>query len=372
MNRASCFARLVALSILGIGVIVASGCSSGGGSSAPPPEGADAAETSAAMGQLSVAGLEGIVGFDTDVGTATDGSEWLKSRLLSRLGAGNLVNERLTVGGAEKAVATIDCGTSGSLQVSCDVIGDQSILNVAALNCVEDDSGTEVTVTGSYQVIVDDPLVCDAGLVDGTDFTATFNNFTITSRVSSVQVARVFVNGTMSASGSLEPGCTTGGSLSGTFTMDFISVDDDVDASITAENLSIVVANLPSSCDTTISVDGVLDVNDRSTGERTRQSYNNFVVTVQQGTGSTFVSISGEASMGCLGAVSFTTVTPLEIPDGTDCPIGGELIVTIVNTGETARVTYNSDLRVDIDVDDDGSIDRSVTSCDELHAACTG
>jgi hypothetical protein len=83
--------------------------------------------------------------------------------------------------------------------------------------------------------------------------------------------------------------------------------------------------------------------------------------TIQDSTAGMLVTISGRYRGACLdGWVTFATLTPIFIPDGSSCPTSGQ--VRISGNGQ-ATITCNSDGSVDIDVD--GSVLQYAT-CEDL------
>jgi len=77
--------------------------------------------------------------------------------------------------------------------------------------------------------------------------------------------------------------------------------------------------------------------------------------------GSSVVEASGSVATDCAGTVSFETVEPLMYPASGDCGTGGQLRATV--DGQTSLVTLTADGGLDLDYDNNGSVDDRFTSC---------
>ncbi|MEO8604416.1 MAG: hypothetical protein ABI629_17730 [bacterium] len=77
--------------------------------------------------------------------------------------------------------------------------------------------------------------------------------------------------------------------------------------------------------------------------------------------GSSVVEASGTVNSECAGAVAFETIEPLVYPANGDCGTGGKLRVTV--DGQDSLVTLTPSGGLELDYDDNGSVDDSFTSC---------
>ncbi len=367
--------RVVSFRSVGTFAVLASFLAAGcGGSSSDsgPPVGTEAAETAAAMAELGIEGLEGVLSFEGDAPAAVavvDSGTSLAQSFLRRSGIFRFLPEGATGDGVASAVAA--CGSGGTITSDCTVDGSVSTLSVTASNCVEDDFGTVISMNGNMTMSTEDPTACADELDSADDVSISLNSFQITTRVGGNIVGSLFMDGDLSFVEGVDPGCMLDtGTLTADYIVRFFSAEDGEDITVEATNLTMTITTATSPCQDTIAVDGTLYVDNRVTGRRMRQTYNGFTVVLEPVTGGVELTLSGETSLNCMGAVTFVTNTPLFIADGDDCATSGELLVTIVDTGEVALVTYNGDGSVDIDLGNDGSVDRS-RACGAVRPACT-
>lgn len=93
-------------------------------------------------------------------------------------------------------------------------------------------------------------------------------------------------------------------------------------------------------------------------------SFNTLLIDVNDtGDPATF-SISGGMTSSCFGGTAtIATIIALQLPDNDVCPSAGLIAATV--SGNTTRVIYNTNDSVDLDYDNNGSVDESFPHCQD-------
>lgn len=121
-----------------------------------------------------------------------------------------------------------------------------------------------------------------------------------------------------------------------------------------------------------ITINGMLDLTDQSSGQMLSGNFTNFVVTDDTTGGNDVVTLTGKLNSTCLGTeVTYTTSTALVFPVAAACPNAGVLLVA--DSVATDRLTYSATGGVDIDLGNNGgAADESYASCLALGACPAG
>jgi hypothetical protein len=133
----------------------------------------------------------------------------------------------------------------------------------------------------------------------------------------------------------------------------------------TTVNLTNIVFN--ASClpvQYNLTFNGPAEVRDVSTGEFAHVVFNNLLVRVNSTAVPTTLEIEGGVQFDCIqGNILLDTVAPLLANPGSLCPTGGEIDISSIEG--MSKVVYMASGQVDVDVDDDGDVDHTFSSCSD-------
>lgn len=111
-----------------------------------------------------------------------------------------------------------------------------------------------------------------------------------------------------------------------------------------------------------ITFDGSVSTTNTANGQPVDVTFTMTTTVVNQADGSTEVTLDGTVTESCVGSATLETLQTIVVPGSDSCPTAGQLRVTV--GGTPSLITNNPNGSVDIDLGDNGSVDRSLASCD--------
>jgi hypothetical protein len=102
-------------------------------------------------------------------------------------------------------------------------------------------------------------------------------------------------------------------------------------------------------------------------GDPINEEYDDFIIVFSSDAQGMTITINGSINAGCLGDwTTITTVTPVFIPDGAQCPTAGEIHVTA--GGDTVKMVINANGTVDVFFND--TLVQSYADCEVVDGLC--
>lgn len=264
------------------------------------------------------------------------------------------------MGGSRCLTCTEDCcsSTEGSSFSNCGILdhGDGNLL-------IANGAGSETVAVGG---------LCEgADIPDDVKITNRFDHFSVAMQDGGRTIGHVNASFaiTVDPRGYGCAGADRTESLDGS--LDVQSSPDGIDTSARFHGLQVQYDSGGVPCTETVTADGGLEIVDRAQGRRFSEAFHGLQLTrLYQSSGTALVTIDGGVTVDCVGDVRFETQSPMLIPSGERCPIGGRLAIT--RAGITNCVTFTATGGIDFDDGCDGTTDRSVASCDDTSLAQCG
>jgi hypothetical protein len=274
--------------------------------------------------------------------------------------------ERVTAGGGAGSVE-LDCDAGGSQSTDCEVGEDgTTTLDLDFDDCRSNlGFGHERRRDGHIRLVALDPLLCvTARLGNGVPFSLEFDGFRSTivdgdgERVAAL-TANLTEEVLLEAGGCL----TSNGSRSATGSLD-VEIGNLVDFSLETTDLHFDVESDGSPCKQTVLASGSMTVEDRVNRLRFSQVLDETEITLGMDGDDILVAIDGEVGNDCLGNVHLTTTEPVRLGG---CPAAGSYTI-VLSDGAASTVDFDGG-GVDFDFGDDGTVDKSVSSCRDASLA---
>ena len=152
------------------------------------------------------------------------------------------------------------------------------------------------------------------------------------------------------------------------------SDDPPIDLVIRADELRYELVSGGDPCEATLTVNGRTRVEDRIRDRTYDQTYDNLVLGLaEDGAGGGCVTIDGAVENACLGGrVVYRTIEPFCFDEGGECPRSGVLQVDPPGAAGPGRIRFTSAGGVEIDVEGDGTVDRTLASCRDADRSLCG
>jgi hypothetical protein len=109
-------------------------------------------------------------------------------------------------------------------------------------------------------------------------------------------------------------------------------------------------------------LNGQVDRENRSTGERFSTIYEDFLITETQDEDGVLITQDGTINTDCLGDLEYETIEPLHLAAGEICPTAGLLRIRL-SDGRASLTRYTATGGAELDFDADGKVDKTVASC---------
>ncbi len=348
-----------------LGLVVSCGDDGGGGTTATPPlAGQEAAEASTGVAFSTFAMVGGV--FDAipdldNLGGSKAVGRTQYSAIKVALKAAAIAKNR-----ADAATRVpVPCEGGGTRDLSCTVDETGSHFTGVFVDCVIDTSqGASTTINGSVTLDTADPLACFSDSIpDSVAVTIAFNDFSIVVKDTGGVIVETFNADLTLAVAPSGPGCDGyDGTISIDGTLDAISIFDDLNLTLIADNLVITTTSVQGKpCTTTAVVTGGVFISD---GETSFSEVVDLTLTHRDFGTYDCVTIDGTVSTNCTVGLTFETISPVYTNDGADCPYAGVVDVTL-SDDTVARITFTDTGGVTFDYPVDGTPDVSFDTCDD-------
>ena len=375
-SRSRC-ARALSGAVASIGLSLLAGCngSGGGGSSSSP---VTASQTLEASAPVAVSTVSALLQLPPDASGVLDEGLRVPGRSAFRNARLPALAMAATLRGESRALSlNLQCGEGGRVAASCDAGEKESRVRASFSGCAfEISSVGAAELDGVFTAAIADPSYCSTGETDPmTAIDARFSDFSAVIEGDDGSTRRLGLDLFQSARPS-GAGCAIGGEeltdgdllVDGKVTIE--SDDPPVDLVIRADELRYDLVSGGTPCEATLTVNGRTRVEDRIRDRRYDQTYDDLVLTLAEDAGGGgCVTIDGAVENACLGGrVLYRTIDPLCFDEDAECPRSGVLEVTPPGGAPPGRIRFTSAGGVEIDVEGDGVVDRTLASCRDADA----
>ena len=348
------------------------GCngSGGGGSSSSPVSPAETLEASA---PVAVSTVSALLQLPPDASGVLDEGLRVPGRSAFRNARLPALEMEATLRGESRALSlNLQCGEGGRVAASCDAGEKESRVRASFSGCAfEISSVGAAELDGVFAATIADPSYCSTGETDPmTAIEARFSDFTAVIEGDDGSTRRLRLDLLQSARPA-GAGCAIDGEeltdgvllLDGKVTIE--SDDPPIDLVIRADDLSYELVSGGDPCEATLTVNGRTRVEDRIRDRRYDQAYDDLVLTLaEDAAGGGCVTIDGAVENACLGGrIVFRTIDPICFNEDAECPRSGVLEVTPPGGATPGRILFTPAGGVEIDVEGDGTVDRTLASC---------
>ncbi len=353
-----------------LALVAGCGDDGGGGTPVTPPlEGQEAAEASFGVAGTTFESIgaifDGIPDLDNLGGKAPAGRTRY-SGLMAALAAADRAKDRVVA----STRVPVPCEGGGTRDISCTVDETGSHFTGIFDNCVIDTSGgASTTINGTITVDVADPLACFSdSFPDSVAVTIVFDNFSIVVKDTSEIIVDIFTADMTLAVEPTEPGCDGyDGTISIDGTLDALSLFDDLNITIIADNLVLTRTSVfGKPCTSVLAITGSAFLSDGE--ESFSETFTDLTLTHMDFGTYDCVTIDGTVSTNCTGTITFDTISPVYTNNDADCPYAGVVEVTLPDDS-VARITFLDTGGIAFDYPADGTPDVTFDSCDDPEIA---
>jgi hypothetical protein len=274
--------------------------------------------------------------------------------------------------GAEGAGAVLgNCPLGGTIDASCNEQGGSSMVSSTLSNCsiAASRPGETVVSSGRLTTTVAAIGVCRTGVLpQNVRITTRFENFTAALRAADgTLIERLTGSFTQTIDPSGQGCAGVHGSLSidGSLAVERPSARADI--ALVAGGLRFSLGSSgPEPCARELLTNGSMEVDDRATGRRFTSRFRDLrMLLVEEDNDAVTASFEGAMGVDCLGELELRTEEPLWLPNASDCPTAGLLVVLRADASE-ARVGFTAAGGLEIELDTGGVPERTeVSSCRE-------
>jgi len=360
---------------------LAPGCGGSGGGG-PAASSVTPAQTLEAAAPVAVSTVSALLQLPPDAsgvlgeGLRAPGRSAFRNARLPALGMAAMLR------GESRALSlSLQCEDGGKVGATCDAGQKASRVRASFSGCAfEIASVGSAELDGVFAATIVDPSYCSTGKTDAmTAIDARFTDFTavIAGEDGSTRRLRLdlFQSATPSGDGcAIDGEELTDGDLLVDGRVTIQSDDPPIDLVVRADELRYELVSGGDPCQAALTVNGRTRVEDRIRERTYDQTYEDLVITLAEDAGGGgCVTVDGAVENACLGGrVVYRTVDPVCFDDVGECPLSGVLEVTPPGGVAPGRIRFTPGGGVEIDVEGDGTIDRTLASCRDADRSLCG